>query len=166
VDAPVLFFAPFVSSVLRVERIGTADIGSAQCHSVVDRALAELLELIGFDANYRAERDAGVVLIESHFNYRRQLADTLQFRLTAQLIDCDDHRIYLYLELRHAADGWLAANGECLFRHVGHRTDGPVPFPDAIMRNLIVMLAAHARLPRPADLGRAIGLFPQPARLN
>jgi acyl-CoA thioester hydrolase len=166
VDAPVLFFAPFVSSVLRVERLGTADIGSAHCHRLVDRALAELLELIGCDADYRAARDAGVVLIESHFNYQRKVTETLQFRLTAQLIDCDDHRIYLYVELRHAADGWLAANGECVLRHVDRRSDAAIPFPDAMARNLIVMRAAHARLPRPADLGRAISLFAQPARLN
>jgi acyl-CoA thioester hydrolase len=169
VDAPVLFFAPFVSSVLRIERAWASPgdrLGRGQCVSLVDRALAELLELIGFDEDYRAERHSFVVLTESHFTYRRKVSDVQHVRLTAQLIDYDDQKMHLYVELRHAAEGWLMASGECLFVHVDLRSDEPVLFPDPIIRNLIVMQAAHARLPRPTDLGRAIGLHPQPARLN
>jgi len=87
-------------------------------------------------------------------------------RLTAQLIDCDNDRLHLYVELRHATEGWLAASGECLFAHVDLRSDEPVRFPDPIIGNLIVMRAAHARLPRPKDLGRVIRLHGQSARLN
>lgn len=168
-DAPVLFFAPFVSSVLQIvpNSLGeTGSLGPNQYQAFIDQALAELLNVIGFNPKYRATRQSFVVLAENHLTYRRKLGGGDRVRLTAQLIDCDDERIHLYTELRHAIDGWLAVSGECLFVHVDLRSDESVRFPEAIIHNLIVMRAAHARLPRPNHLGQTIDLQPQVARLT
>jgi acyl-CoA thioester hydrolase len=166
VDAPVLFFAPFVSSVLRINQSAVAEgsrLRLGPYHGLMDQALAELLTLIGFDPD---RRESVVVLAESHMTGQRTVSHGEPLRMTAQLIDCDDDRVHLYVELRHATDGWLAAHGECLFAHVDVRSSEPVRFPDRIIGNLIVMRAAHARLSRPKDLGRVIRLQSRSTRLN
>jgi acyl-CoA thioester hydrolase len=122
--------------------------------------------VIGFDPHYRNSQQSWVALVESHMACQRKLSPNDSVRLTAQLIDCDEDRVHLYVELRHATEGWLAVNGEYLFAHVDLRSERPVRFPDPIVGNLLVMRAAHARLPRPKDLGRVIGLQAQSARLN
>jgi acyl-CoA thioester hydrolase len=42
--------------------------------------------------------------------------------------------------------------------HVDMTTKKVVPFPDAIMRTLARMKAAHAQLPRPEAAGRRIAM--------
>jgi acyl-CoA thioester hydrolase len=167
-DTPVLFFAPFVSSVLRIEDNGRLGgrWGLGQYHSLIDGALSELLTLIGFDQGYRDSRQSFLALVESHLTCQRPVSPGERLRVTAQLIDCDEERVHLYVELRHATEGWLAVSGECLFAHVDLHSDEPVRFPDPIIGNLMVMRAAHARLPHPQNLGRVIRLQSQSARLN
>ena len=79
-------------------------------------------------------------------------------RTTLQLIDYDEKRLHFYLEIRHAGEGWVAATCEQLALHVNSATRKVSPFPDDILANLSVMKAAHARLARPKDLSRVIGI--------
>jgi len=60
--------------------------------------------------------------------------------------------------MRHAAEGWVAAMCESLSLHIDMTTKKVAPFPDDILDNLAVMRASHARLARPAAVGRIIGL--------
>jgi acyl-CoA thioester hydrolase len=76
-DAPVLFFAPFVSSILRMDR-GLASEGNAsglgQYHALMEEALVELLTVIGFDRNYRDVQQSFVALVESHVTCQRNVS--------------------------------------------------------------------------------------------
>ena len=72
-------------------------------------------------------------------------------------VACPDFR-HDPTELRHAAEGWVAATSENLALHVDMEKRTVAPFPDDILSNLAVMKAAHSRLTRPANLGRVIGV--------
>ena len=163
---PVFFFAPFVSSTMRVEPAWidyNGHMNMAYYHVLFDRAVDEGFGLVGLGREYMEERKASFFIAEIHTLYRRELKARDQVRVTLQLVDYDEKRIHYYMEIRHVEEGWVAASMEGLSLHVDMETRKVSPFPDDIAANLAVMKAAHARLARPQSLGRIIGI---PARLE
>ncbi len=168
-DIPTLFFAPFVSSIMQIEA-GWIDfrgrLNMACYHVLLDRALNEAFELIGLHEDLRATRGATTFAAESHIFYQRDLKFGDPVRVTAQLVEFDMARLHFYLELRQARDGWLAASAESVFVHADLETRAEVPFPQPIHDNLMVMRAAHSRLPKPDDLTKPAEIVKQKSRLN
>lgn len=159
--APIFFFAPFVSSTMRVEPAWidyNGHLNMAYYHVLFDRAVDEAFERVGLGPDYAEQRRASYYVAEIHTLYRRELKAGDPVRVTLQLVDFDDKRLHYYLEIRHSTEGWVAATSENLSLHVDLSTRKVAPFPDDIAANLSVMKAAHARLTRPAAIGRAIGL--------
>jgi acyl-CoA thioester hydrolase len=158
---PIFFFAPFVSSTMRVEPSWidyNGHMNMAYYHVLFDRAVDEGFGLVGLGPDYLADRNASYFAAEVHTLYRRELTLGDTVRVTLQLIDFDEKRIHYYMEIRHAAEGWVAATSENLSLHVDLGSRKVTPFPENILTNLEVMKAAHARLARPAALGRVIGV--------
>jgi acyl-CoA thioester hydrolase len=158
---PMLFFAPFVSSTMRVEP-GWLDynghLNMAYYHVLFDRAVDEAFELIGLGPDYLREHNASTFAAEIHTVYKRELKGADAVRVTLQLVDYDEKRMHHYLEVRHAVEGWVAATCENLSLHVDMATRKVAPFKTRILDNLAVMQAAHGRLARPEALGRVIGI--------
>ena len=159
--ASVIFFAPFVSSTMRVEPDWidyNGHMNMAYYHVLFDRAVDEGFGLVGLGQEYLAEHKSSFFVAEIHTLYRRELKMHDTARATLQLIDYDEKRIHYYMELRHAEEGWVAATMESLSLHVDMDTRKVSPFPDDIAANLAVMKAAHARLAKPQAQGRVIGI--------
>jgi acyl-CoA thioester hydrolase len=158
---PIFFFAPFVSSIMRIEPSWidyNGHMNMAYYHVLFDRAVDEGFGLVGLGPDYLEARNASYFAAEVHTLYRRELTLGDTVRVTLQLIDFDEKRIHYYMEARHAAEGWVAATSENLSLHIDLDTRKVTPFPQDILTNLEVMKAAHVRLPRPAALGRTIGI--------
>jgi len=163
--APIFFFAPFVSSTMRVEPSWidyNGHLNMAYYHVLFDRAVDEGFGVVGLGHEYLEERRASYFAAEVHTLYKRELKLGDSVRVTLQLIDYDEKRLHFYMEIRHATEGWVAATSENLSLHVDMDTRKVRPFPDDILNNLAVMKAAHARLARPQTLGRVIGIHPKP----
>ena len=160
-SAPIFFFAPFVSSTMRVEP-GWIDynghMNMAYHHVLFDRAVDEAFGVAGLGHEYLEERKASFFAAEVHTLYKRELKGGDSVRVTLQLVDHDEKRLHFYMEIRHATEGWVAASSENLALHVDMRTRTVAPFPADILGNLAVMKAAHDRLSRPAALGRVIAI--------
>lgn len=165
---PIFFFAPFVSSTMRIEDAWidyNGHVNLAYYHVLFDRALDEAFGVVGLGPRYVARANASYFAAESHVLYRRELSAGDRVRVTLQLLDTDDKRFHVYLEARHASEGWTAATCEMLSLHVELDSRRVTPFPDDIRDNLEVMRAAHARLPRPDAVGRRVGIpRPEPER--
>jgi acyl-CoA thioester hydrolase len=158
---PVFFFAPFVSSTMRVEPAWidfNGHLNMAYYHVLFDRALDEGFGLTGIGPDYTEERKGSCFTAEVHTVYKRELKLRDPVRVTLQLVDYDEKRLHYYLEIRHATEGWVSATMEGLSLHVNMETRKVSPFPDDIAANLAVMKAAHARLAKPQALGRVIGI--------
>ncbi len=158
---PVFFFAPFVSSTMRVEASWidyNGHMNMAYYYVLFDRALDEGFSLLGLGPDYVEERKASFFTGEVHTLYKRELKMHDKVRVTLQLVDYDEKRIHYYMEARHATEGWVAACMEGLSLHVDLESRKVVPFPDDITANLAVMKAAHSRLAKPQILGRAMGI--------
>lgn len=159
--APVFFFAPFVSSTMRVQP-GWIDynghMNMAYYHVLFDRAVEEAFSLVGLGQDYLDERKASYFVAETHTLYKRELKMHDAVRVTLQLIDFDEKRVHFYLEIRHATEGWLSATSEGLCLHMDMDTRKVSPFPEDIQANFAILKAAHARLAKPQTLGRILGI--------
>jgi acyl-CoA thioester hydrolase len=158
-EAPVLFFAPFVSSQMRIEP-GWIDynghLNMAYYNVLFDRAVDEAFALCGLGPDYIRERGGSFFLVESRTRYRRELSLGDRVRARLRLIAVDDKRMHYCIELREAAEGWLAAACENIAIHVDMGRRKAAPFPDDILVRLHAMQAAHAALPLDDWIGRGV----------
>jgi len=158
------FFAPFVSSTMRVEP-GWIDynghLNMAYYNLLIDRAVDEAFALAGLGPDYARERNASYFTAEAHVRYLRELPANAPVRTTIQLLDFDGKRIHFFAELHHADEDWISATSEQLAIHVDLATRRAAPWPDDILERLAAMKAAHAALPAPEGIGRKITM---PAR--
>lgn len=161
VDFEPLFFAPFVSSMMRVEDAWidyNGHLNMAYHNVLFDRCVDEAYELIGIGAGYVATRRHSAYTAEVHVRYLRELVAGDPVRVTLQLIDCDDKRLHYFEQLFHAEHGFIAATSENVALHVDMDKRKTAPFRAETMRRLTQMKAAHARLPRPEAAGRKISM--------
>jgi acyl-CoA thioester hydrolase len=160
-DLEPLFFAPFVSSVMRVEPSWidyNGHLNMAYYNVLFDRCVDEAYELLGIGAEYLKRQAHSTFTAEAHVRYVRELHESDPVRVTFQLLDYDSKRIHYFQQLFHATDGWMSATSENMTLHVDMAAKKVAPFPDTVMRTLVRMKASHARLPRPEAAGRRIAM--------
>ena len=160
-DLEPVFFAPFVSSLMRVEP-GWIDynghLNMAYHNVLFDRCVDEAYELIGIGAEYVETRHHSAYTAEVHVRYLRELHADDPVRVTFQLLDYDAKRMHYFEQLFHASEGWVSATSENMSLHVDMTAGKTAPFPDDVARGLARMRASHANLPRPEAAGRRIAM--------
>src|SRR5262249_11130728 len=160
-DLDPVFFAPFVSSVMRVER-GWIDynghLNMAYYNVLFGRAVDEAFELIGCGLDYVNTRKHSCYTAEVHVRYLRELHADDPVRVTFQLLDYDAKRMHYFEKLCPASEGGVAAPQEIVSQPVDRTAGKPPPCPDDAGRGLARMRASHANLPRPEAAGRRIAM--------
>lgn len=160
-DLEPVFFAPFVSSLMRVEPQWidyNGHLNMAYYNVLFDRAVDEAYELLGIGLNYLETHKHSTFTAEVHVRYLRELHEGDPVRVTFQLLAYDAKRIHYFEQLFHAAEGWVSATSENMTLHVDMTSKKVAPFPDSAMKALAAMQAAHAPLPRPQAVGRCIAM--------
>src|SRR5215831_16414555 len=131
-DLEPLFFAPFVSSVMRVEDHWidyNGHLNMAYYNVLFDRAVDEAYELIGIGVDYVEKRRHSFFTAEVHLRYLRELNAGDQVRVTFQLLDYDRKRLHTFEQLFHAEQGWVAATSENMSLHVDMAARKTATFP-------------------------------------
>jgi acyl-CoA thioester hydrolase len=160
-DLEPLFFAPFVSSVMRVEQSWidyNGHLNMAYYNVLFDRCVDEAYELLGIGLDYLNTHKHSTFTAEAHVRYLREVRQGDSVRVTFQLLDYDSKRVHYFQQLFHATDGWVSATSENMTLHVNMTTKKVVPFPERVICTLSRMKAAHVRLPRPEAAGRRIAM--------
>jgi acyl-CoA thioester hydrolase len=160
-DPEPAFFAPFVSSVMRVERDWidyNGHLNMAYYNVLFDRTVDEAYELLGCGLAYLEATKHSTFTAEAHVRYLRELHAGDPVRVTFQLLDFDAKRMHYFEQLFHAEEGWLSATSENMVLHVDMTAKKTAPFPQAIAARLARMKAAHAHLPVPDGAGRRIAM--------
>src|SRR2546430_16076344 len=159
-DLEPLFFAPFVSSVMRVEP-GWIDynghLNMAYYNVLFDRCVDEAYELLGIGADY-TKSGGSFFTAEVHLRYLRELHAGDPVRVTFQLLDFDKKRMHYFEQLFHASEGWVSATSENMSLHIDMAAGKTAAFPDDVARGLARLKASHAHLPRPEAAGRRIAM--------
>src|ERR1044072_5926996 len=160
-DLEPLFFAPFVSSVMKVEQSWidyNGHLNMAYYNVLFDRCVDEAYELLGIGLEYLRAQQNSPFAREAQVRYWRDLGGAEPVRATFQLLDYDAKRIHYFQQLFHATDGWMSATSENMTLHVNMSTKKVAPLPDKVTRTLARMKAAHPKLPRPEAAGRRIAM--------
>jgi acyl-CoA thioester hydrolase len=160
-DLEPAFFAPFVSSVMKVEDAWidyNGHLNMAYYNVLFDRAVDEAYELLGCGLGYLEQTRHSTFTAEVHVRYLRELHAGDPVRVTFQLLDFDAKRMHYFEQLFHAQEGWLSATSENMTLHVDMTAKKTAPFPQFIMARLGRMKAAHAHLPAPDGVGRRIAM--------
>jgi acyl-CoA thioester hydrolase len=160
-DFEPVFFAPFVSSLMRVEPQWidyNGHLNMAYYNVLFDRAVDEAYELLGIGLDYLKTQAHSTFTAEVHVRYLREIHEGDPVRVTFQLLDYDAKRIHYFEQLFHAVEGWVSATSENMTLHVDMNAKKVAPFPPAAMKALARMKAAHAQLPRPEAAGRHIAM--------
>lgn len=161
IDFEPVFFAPFVSSVMRVEEKWidyNGHLNMAYYNVLFDRAVDEAYELLGIGHDYLVHRKHSTFTAEVHVRYLRELHAGDPVRVTFQLLDFDAKRIHYFEQLFHAEEGWVSATSENMTLHVDMDAKKVARLPGDVVQRLADMKAAHARLPRPEAAGRGIAM--------
>ncbi|WP_298170375.1 thioesterase family protein [Novosphingobium sp.] len=112
---------------------------------------------IGIDEAYRAGGHSLFTVQTMIFNLAEaHLGDPLDLAL--QLIDADDKRLHIFHTMHHGETGELLATGEQMLVHVDMTAGRSAPIPPELHARVHAVLTAHARLERPAQVGRSIGI--------
>jgi len=130
---------------------------------VFDRALDHVFDQLGIGADYVRTAGGSCFTAEIHVNYLQELMLDDAILITFQLLDWDAKRLHFFESMYHAGQGYLAATSEQLALHVGMQTRRTTPFPQTVQARLATIMEDHAALPRPAQVGRVIGIRRQPA---
>jgi acyl-CoA thioester hydrolase len=161
VDCEPLFFAPFVSSVMRIEPAWidfNGHLNMAYYNVLFDRAVDEVYVLLGVGEPYVAKRRHSFFTVEVHLRYLRELHADDPVRVTFQLLAFDSKRVHYFEQLFHATEGWVSATSENLALHVNIDQKKSAPFPDDVTERLTQMQRSHAKLPRPEAAGGQIAM--------
>src|ERR1700685_934175 len=123
-----------------------------------DRAVDEIYEVLGLGLNYVHDQKCSTFTAEVHVRYLRELSVDAPVRVSFRLLGFDHKRLHYFEELYHADEGWLSATPENMALNVNMLVKKTAPFPDAVMKRLVQMQAAHDKLPRPEGAGRRIAM--------
>src|SRR6266568_6502157 len=142
IDLEPLFFAPFVSSVMRVEPAWidyNGHLNMAYYNVLFDRAVDEAYELVGIGAAYVEKRRHSLFTTEVHLRYLREFNAGDPVRVTFQMLDYDAKRLHYFEQLFHAADGWVSATSENMSLHVDMDAQKTAAFPPEVSARLTHM---------------------------
>ena len=95
--------------------------------------------------------------LETHLNFLREVKLGEPLRFAARLLSHDAKRIHFFIEMFHQTEGFLSATYESLSVHIDLRTRRTAPMGETLQERLRAVMAAHARLPRPWQVGHVIG---------
>jgi len=130
----------------------------AYYHMAFDQATDRLLDKVGLGEDYLRRENGSMFALEDRMTYRQEVREGDPIRITFQLVDFDEKRVHYFLRMFHAEEGFLAATCEHLSTFVDMTTRRSALMPKAVHEALARLMTEHARLDRPEEMGRAIGI--------
>ncbi|HEY0204242.1 MAG TPA: thioesterase family protein [Acetobacteraceae bacterium] len=125
---------------------------------VFDGATDVVCEAVGLGATHRRQTRTSVFAVETHILYRAELLLGDHVTVHSQIIAADAKRMHLAHEMHRNGDA--VAFQEVMLLHVSLNTRRATPFPPGITAQVSALAADHAKLPRPAWLGRRLDWSP------
>ena len=152
--------APYLGySVVRPEWLdANGHMNVAHYVTAFDDGSCPLFDDFGLGWDYTRQGEASVFMVSSSIDFRRELVAGDPLEMTTILLGFDQRRIHVYQELFHRGQRYLAAQAEFVFVHIAFATRRATAMPAPARARLAAIAVAHASLPRPPFVGRAIGL--------
>ena len=120
------------------------------------QATDRFMELIGADADYIAG-GLSYFTVETHIRHLDEVKAGERMKVETQVIAGKGKKLHLFHSLYGGDDARLAATVETFLLHVDLSTRASAPPTAEVEAKLVAFAEAHAALPAPDGLGRAIG---------
>ena len=119
-----------------------------------DQSLDVILEeALGIGPTYVKERNHGPYVVQNHIHYLSELREGEEFQVRFMMLDADEKRIHVFLEMVRTRDGALAATSEQLIVNVDLARRRAAPFPEDRAQRIREVRDAHSVLQRPKQAG-------------
>lgn len=115
------------------------------------------LRRVGVDAHY-LEGGHSAYTVETHLRHLREVAALEPLHVVTQVLGADEKRLHLFHTMQHATSGATLATAEHLLLHVDTAEGRASPWLEPVAGSVVAAAAAHADLPAPDGVGRAIAL--------
>lgn len=125
---------------------------------IFDQSLDALLDEIELTRTYRADSGNTVYVLETHVSYLNEVKEGDPLEIGCRVIDCDEKRIHLFLEMYHAEKGYLAATSEQMILHLKASPPKAHPMPEHILANLKRLQKEQSDKSIPPQLSAKIGI--------
>lgn len=116
-----------------------------------------LEEELGIGEAHAERVRQGPYALQANFQYLGEILEGENFVIDVRMIDCDEKRMHLFVEMRNTK-GDLAATGEHLLMNVDLVARRSTPYSDWAQKRMAEMLSTHAKLKKPTQLGATIGI--------
>ena len=120
-------------------------------------AMDALYRQVGADETYRATGRM-YYSVESHVKHLGEAKAGDALYVTVQILGVDDKRLHVFHRLHRLRDDAIIATGEQMHLHVDTAQAKASPVDAGIRAKLDAILQEQARLPKPHEAGRFIGL--------
>lgn len=117
-----------------------------------------LMDILGLDSDNREASGHSLFTLELHLNYLHEVKLGAEVEVHTQLIAHDSKRLHLYHSLHRVGEAQELAGNEQMLLHVDLAGPRSAPFSEGVAQRLAAISTEQADLPRPALLGRVIGL--------
>ena len=124
----------------------------------IDKALDDIFDRLGMGLALVQERRMGPMALVNQIHYLDELLEGQEFVCDLQVLDADHKRMHYFVTMHHLAKGTVAATFEGLSINVDLVARRSTPYPEDIRATLEAVRSAHAGLPRPPQIGAAIGI--------
>jgi len=125
---------------------------------VFDQSLDVFLDEIGLTREYRENANCTVYVLETHVTYLQEVHEGDSLEMTMRVIDCDEKRMHLFLEMYHRDKGYLAATSEQMIMHLDKSGPKAAPMPTAMQDALEANKMRYMETPIPKQSGNVIGI--------
>jgi carnitine 3-dehydrogenase len=115
-----------------------------------------LLIHLGVNADYR-KRAGSYFTVETHIMHFKEAKTLEPIHTTIQVLAADEKRLHVFQSIVQSTSGDLLATAEQMLLHVSVTTQRACPADPAVRLKVHELAAAHAALPRPQNVGRAVG---------
>ncbi len=123
-----------------------------------------LMDTLGLDSENREASGHSLFTLELHLNYLHEVKLGAEVEVHTQLIDHDAKLLHLYHSLHLVGDEKELAGNEQMLLHVDLAGPHAAPFTETSLQRLSAISQEQADLPRPALLGRVIGIKKAPIK--
>ncbi|MGI8480399.1 MAG: thioesterase family protein, partial [Gaiellaceae bacterium] len=115
------------------------------------------LRSVGIDAAYLGGGHSAYT-VETHLRHLHEVAGMQPLRVLTQVLGVDEKRLHLFHTMTHGRSGDTLATAEQMILHVDSARGGACPWIEPVATAIARAADAHARLPVPEGVGRAIVL--------
>lgn len=113
---------------------------------------------IGVGESLVISRKQGPFVLQNHVHYLDELLVDEQYYCRFLLLDGDAKRLHIAGSMHRADNDVTVCVMEQVLINVDHDTRRSTPYPIDIQTRITALVKVHARIPRPSQIGRPIGL--------